>query len=192
MLSPTSRLIGAVLFLSGAIAVLAVVLLSGRVSSHHVAQQSIERAVSTTTRQTTVVQPLPSTPHATAPTPTVDSAHEAADLQGRNLQWSDLRRRDLEGANVAGANLQHADAAAANLAQASFSGANLQHADLDGASLIGADLSGADLEHANLADANLENARLAGANLNDVTWSNTVCPDGTNSSDDGGTCTNHL
>jgi hypothetical protein len=33
---------------------------------------------------------------------------------------------------------------------------------------------------------------LADADLSDVSWSNTTCPDGTNSDDDGATCTNNL
>ena len=35
-------------------------------------------------------------------------------------------------------------------------------------------------------------ANLSGAILGRVTWLNTVCPDGTNSSNDGGTCLGHL
>ena len=45
------------------------------------------------------------------------------------------------------------------------------------------------LQEANLTDANLSGASLVGANLNKVTWSNTTCPDGTNSDLDGDTCT---
>jgi hypothetical protein len=42
------------------------------------------------------------------------------------------------------------------------------------------------------ANADLGGATLAGANVNGVTWSNTLCPDGTNSTADGGTCAGHL
>jgi uncharacterized protein YjbI with pentapeptide repeats len=59
---------------------------------------------------------------------------------------------------------------------------NLTDADLQGVNLNGADLSG----------ANLMGASLEGANTNKVVWSNTTCPDGTNSNTDGGTCQGHL
>jgi len=43
------------------------------------------------------------------------------------------------------------------------------------------------------AGVNLKGATVnAATNLNKVTWSNTTCPDGTNSNADGGTCTGHL
>jgi uncharacterized protein YjbI with pentapeptide repeats len=60
------------------------------------------------------------------------------------------------------------------------------------ANLTGADLAGADLSGFTLLDANLTNANLSGANLSGVAWSNTTCPDGTNSNVDGGTCVNNL
>jgi hypothetical protein len=60
------------------------------------------------------------------------------------------------------------------------------------ANLTGADLAGANLSGFNLLDTNLTNANLAGANLSGVAWSNTTCPDGTNSNSDGDTCVNNL
>ena len=73
-----------------------------------------------------------------------------------------LRGADLSGANLAGVNLRNAD---------------LTDAILDGADLTGADLAG---------------AALTGASLDEVVWSGTVCPDGTNSDAAGGSCQNHL
>jgi hypothetical protein len=64
--------------------------------------------------------------------------------------------------------------------------------------LSDADLSGSDIFNGNLTGADLSNANLNGAafpdgvNLDHVVWSNTICPDGTNSNGDGGTCTNDL
>ncbi len=59
-------------------------------------------------------------------------------------------------------------------------------ADFTGASFIGAYLADADLTGASFAYANLSNANLTGANVSSATffgaiWSNTICPDGTNS-----------
>lgn len=63
-------------------------------------------------------------------------------------------------------------------------------------SLVGADLRDADLSNADLTGANLTNADLTGATLKralltDVTWSNTICPDGTNSDRAKNSCAGH-
>jgi uncharacterized protein YjbI with pentapeptide repeats len=58
--------------------------------------------------------------------------------------------------------------------------------------LAGAGLTGANLNRANLTGADLSGANLAAANLNRVIWSSTICPDGTNSNNDGNTCLGHL
>jgi Bacterial Ig-like domain (group 3)/Pentapeptide repeats (8 copies)/Fibronectin type III domain len=93
----------------------------------------------------------------------------------------------LAGCNLKGVNLSGADLSGANLKGADLSGANLSGADLSYANLSGANLSGA-----NLTNANLFGAATKGANFNKVTWSNTNCPDSTNSNVDGGTCLGHL
>jgi hypothetical protein len=43
-----------------------------------------------------------------------------------------------------------------------------------------------------LSGANLANGNFKGATMTGVIWSNTTCPDGTNSTHDGGTCVGHL
>lgn len=76
-------------------------------------------------------------------------------------------------------------------------GAGLVGADLAAANLTGADLAGADLYTGTLAGANLTNADLRGPGLLDVvnvtgaSWSNTICPDGSNSNADDDTCVNN-
>jgi hypothetical protein len=74
----------------------------------------------------------------------------------------------------------------------SVSGADLSRADLRGANLQGATLNGTDLFETDLSDANLEGANLRNANLTGVIWRNTICPDGTNSDADGGSCMGHI
>ncbi|HEY1636501.1 MAG TPA: pentapeptide repeat-containing protein [Acidimicrobiales bacterium] len=96
------------------------------------------------------------------------------------------------GSSLAGCNLSGANLANANLAGANLTGANLNGANLSGANLAGANLSAANLNAANLSRANLTGAHLSGANLNAVTWLNTTCPDGTNSSNHSNTCLGHL
>ena len=95
--------------------------------------------------------------------------------------------------SLSGANLNGADLAGMYLGGANLSGANLNKADLTGANLAGANLSGANFNKADLTGADLNGATVTGTtNFNKVTWSNTTCPDGTNSNADGGTCTGHL
>jgi hypothetical protein len=88
------------------------------------------------------------------------------------------------------------------LINADLTGANLSDAFLNHAFLTGANLSNATLAGADVFSSNLSNANLTGANLNGVTggtsatvtgviWSDTICPDGTNSDNDNGTCIGH-
>jgi len=93
----------------------------------------------------------------------------------------------LAGCNLSGLNLADAQLPGANL-----SNANLNKANLNGADLAGANLSGANLNCADPTGADLSGADVAGANFNKVTWSDTTCPDGTNSNAAGGTCSGHL
>jgi streptogramin lyase len=80
--------------------------------------------------------------------------------------------------------------------------ADLRGCDLAGAVLIGVDLSGADLrwatiglspmQQADLTDADLRGSDLQHATLDGATWSSTICPDGSLSDDNGGSCLGHL
>jgi uncharacterized protein YjbI with pentapeptide repeats/sugar lactone lactonase YvrE len=133
-------------------------------------------------------------------------------LQGDNLQGDLLTGTNLSGANLNGANLDGANAAGANLAgdslqgdnlsasnftAADLAGANLAGANLEGttfelASLSHADLQGANMQYDNFLNASLSGAVASGASLQGITWTNTTCPDGTNSNNDGDSCVNHM
>ena len=71
---------------------------------------------------------------------------------------------------------------------ASFRGADLREASLAGSNFGNADLTDAILSGGNLTEADLTGATVTNADFANVTWSNTVCPDGTNSDDNGGVC----
>jgi len=58
--------------------------------------------------------------------------------------------------------------------------------------LSGANLTGTDLTASSFLSANLTGADLTGAILADTSWNNTICPDGTNSDNNGNTCENNL
>lgn len=100
---------------------------------------------------------------------------------------------DLQGAEMPGAHLAGAYLLRANLAGAHFVGA-----DFTGATLRGVTLTGADLTQANLTDADLQGSYVyfistfGMPELTGVIWSNTICPDGSNSDANGGSCDNHF
>jgi uncharacterized protein YjbI with pentapeptide repeats len=114
-----------------------------------------------------------------------------ASIDGQNLKGQNLAGAEASGASVRGTNLQGAFLPNIDLANANVQGSNLRGTDLAGANLSGARLQGANLRNADLTGANLAGATLSGANVHGATWSNTTCPDGTNSNDDGGTCEGH-
>jgi probable HAF family extracellular repeat protein len=75
---------------------------------------------------------------------------------------------------------------------ATLAGCDLKGVNLSGAYLKSADLRDSNLKNVNFSRANLAGARLNRANLKNVIWSNTICPDGTNSDSNGRTCTGHF
>jgi hypothetical protein len=122
-----------------------------------------------------------------------------ANLAGAYLGDASLSGANLSGANLTGANFSVANLSGANLSNsnfisgAAFSNANLSNANLSNSNVKGANFSGANLTGANLTGANLTGATgLSTATLSGVTWSATLCPDGTNSDKDRGTCVGHL
>jgi uncharacterized protein YjbI with pentapeptide repeats len=117
-------------------------------------------------------------------------AFAGCNMSGLDLTNADLESIDLHGANLSGSNLTDAVLTGG----VDLSGANLSGTNLTGAVLTGGvDLSGANLSGANLSAADLGGAIVtADTNFNKVTWSNTTCPDDTNSNNDGGTCVGHL
>ncbi len=127
------------------------------------------------------------------------------DLAGLNLSDSEMGYADLKGADLQGADLlsaqlgyaqlTHADLRDANVVS-NLGGANLTDADLTGARvealLLDTDLTGANLTHTDMTGSELYvNNHQHEPNLTDVVWSDTTCPDGTNSDSDGGTCANN-
>jgi hypothetical protein len=110
-------------------------------------------------------------------------------LAGANLTGSNLKGATFIGANLSGANLSNSNfMSGANFTNATLQNANLSNSNLKGASFTGVNLTGADFSNSNLTGA----TGLKTATLTNVVWSNTACPDGTNSNSDGGTCVGHL
>ncbi len=119
-------------------------------------------------------------------------------LIGVNLSFSKLVDTNLNGANLNDANLTSANATNANAQGVDLVDANLTNSFLIKVNMTDTDLSGATLSGANMPDINFTGANLGGANMETATgtdsilWSDTTCPDGTNSDNDGGTCLNNL
>lgn len=120
-----------------------------------------------------------------------------ATLMGADLQFTNLTNADLDDIAASFVNLGFA-----NLTGASFVSANLILATIQGDTLDSTNFNNADLAEANLDDIFPTNTDFTNANLGDATvdssaddgiiWSNTTCPDETNSDDNGGTCVNHF
>tara|TARA_B100001123_G_C14991933_1_gene899939 strand:- start:4 stop:825 length:822 start_codon:yes stop_codon:yes gene_type:complete len=111
------------------------------------------------------------------------------------VNWSFL---DLSGLGLTGplslyaANLSYTNLNSVDLSNSFLVLANLSNSYLIYANLSGSDLQSADLSNSYMGDANLFGADLTNAILVGIYWSNTICPDGTNSDDNGGTCENNL
>jgi len=125
--------------------------------------------------------------------------HPDAALAGCDFHGANLSNQNLSNANLSGANLSTADLSNANLNMANLSNANLNVASLFHATLVGSNLTGATVQSAfgagaDLTGADFTNADLTGAIFTSATggdsaiWSNTTCPDGSNSDSNGGTC----
>jgi len=140
----------------------------------------------------------------------LDTDFTDANLTGANLYGDILAGAILAGTKLTGANLDEIESGSIEGTAASLPANwfqlggflfgpddNLGGAELAGLNLTGADLVGSSLTRADLTGVNFTNADLSGsspieATITGVTWSNTICPDGTNSSADGGTCANDL
>ena len=117
---------------------------------------------------------------------------DGANLSNANLNGDTLLQTKLRGADLSGADLSNALLGGENLSGVDLGGAHLKNAFLESVNLSGAILVEADLEGADLGSANLKGAYLSGADLSGALWYNTTCPDGTNSNNDGHTCSGHL
>jgi uncharacterized protein YjbI with pentapeptide repeats len=100
--------------------------------------------------------------------------------------YANLTAAELAGLTESDGVLQGANLTGADLTSASLPFADLIGTNLTAANLTGASLADSDLTQTILTDANLTNASLDGANfdttaITGVIWSNTTCPDGSNS-----------
>ena len=113
------------------------------------------------------------------------------------LTHSNLASAYLPNSNFTDAFAQDVIFSFANLSGTDFTNGNFMRSLFDSTNLSGAILSGSSFNYADFIDtdfsnADLSNAYLSDSTLQDVIWDNTICPDGTNSDDNGNTCMNNL
>jgi uncharacterized protein YjbI with pentapeptide repeats len=91
-----------------------------------------------------------------------------ANLSGAKLNESDLHKASLNGASLNGSNLNRANLNEASLNGATLIEAQLAKASLNGATMIGTDMALVNLIKASLLITNLSNANLSNANLSNA------------------------
>ena len=117
-----------------------------------------------------------------------------ANFTSDNAQGASFGGANLTGANLTSGDFQDVTFTIANLTDADLKGDNVQGSNMTKANLTGANLSGGDFQNinftnANLTGATLDDSNLKGSTMTQVIYSNTICPNGTNSNNDGNTCT---
>ncbi len=130
-------------------------------------------------------------------------------LGGPDFGYSDLSGANFSGASINGGGLSHVIAHGANFSGASLNGSYIGFGDFAGSDFSNANLSDLNAGTSgtnyvpmngviNMANANFTNATLLNSHVLTVAdftgaiWSNTICPDGTNSDSNGNTCVGHL
>jgi uncharacterized protein YjbI with pentapeptide repeats len=96
------------------------------------------------------------------------------------------------GSRLSGKDFANAFLAAAYAAGQDLSNSNFKGAAFNQATLTTTNLTNSDFTNADFTSADLTGAVTTGAKFNGAIWSNTTCPDGTNSNVNGGTCIGHL
>lgn len=110
------------------------------------------------------------------------------DLSSSVMSGTTLGYADLTGTSFSSAYLVNAGISNATLVNVNFSNAKLNSVDFTNSNLQNANFTNADLTDANFTNA----TNMSTANLTGVIWSNTTCPDGINSDNNGNTCEGHL
>jgi uncharacterized protein YjbI with pentapeptide repeats len=90
-------------------------------------------------------------------------------------------------------NMINCDFTDANMTDMATNTMNFTGSNMTGVTAIRSGFYNDDLTNVNFTNANLTNAgSMSTANVTGVIWSNTTCPDGTNSNNNGNTCVGHF
>ncbi len=109
---------------------------------------------------------------------------DGVDFSGADLKEARFNNAEMRATIFTSANLRRAKMRDAHLQGAVFDGADISDADFSESDLSGASFQDADVEDADFSKANLTNASFRSSeNVESVTFDDTVCPDGVESSD---------
>ncbi len=100
--------------------------------------------------------------------------------------------RTFEGGNFTQSNLSSPHMAFANFANTNFTGAFLIAAVVNNSNFTNTLFVNTTLDSVSFVNTNLLGANFSGSIRNNIFWSNSTCPDGTNSDNNGNTCEGHL
>ena len=133
-----------------------------------------------------------------------------SNLSNRDLSGDNLTSINWDSSNLTGVNASNADLSAGSITNSNLTNANFSNLTFSAggnvffntSSLFGTNFTafhcpatcvfdGTTGSNTNFTNANLTNSTFTGASLTTPIWSNTTCPDGTNSDSNGGTCSGH-
>lgn len=129
---------------------------------------------------------------------TLDSASITGYIEHTNFIGATLNSANIESATFESNNLSGLEFNTVNfLNTISFYNNNLQNTEfnnlhLANVSMQNNNVTGANFTNVQFEDSNLQGNNLSVAILTGATWINTICPDGTNSDNNGNTCVGHL
>ncbi len=121
-----------------------------------------------------------------------DGNHDLGDkLAGKDFTNAYIKGADFNG--TIPANLQDTNFTGADIREVNFIETNLSNANFSNVYAVAAYFTGANLTNVNFTGAVLDDAHdIDTTTRPGLIWSNTVCPDHTNSDNNGNTCEGHL
>jgi len=116
-----------------------------------------------------------------------DTVFLGKDLSNSYFNHSDLTTTNLTGTNFTNATFKGTTFSQANLTNTNFTNTNSTSVGFDQTTINATNFSGANFNNVDFRFTDASSANFTGA-----TWVNVLCPDGTNSDDNGLTCLGHL
>lgn len=113
-------------------------------------------------------------------------------LRGALMDAGSMHHLALRNADMRNIHFFYTDVDFSDFTGSDMRFANLDHVDFASSTLIEVDFEYSDFVDVSFRHSNLAGANLTGVTLTDVTWIDTICPDGTNSDNNGNTCENNL
>ena len=115
-----------------------------------------------------------------------------ADFRTLDMSFIHWRHGNFSGANFSDAHVFDVSFRNTDLQRVDFSHTSFNYVNIIDTNLQGVDFRSASLRNVDFVDSDLNGADLTDISHLGVTWANTICPDGTNSDDNGGTCWNNI